>query len=445
MFPRTINRRGAAVLRRGAVLGVATVAIAAALTGCASSTSSGALDTKAKVHLTVWSGQDDQAEQILQHLVSEFEQQHPNVSIDLSSGASSTDQLLQKLSASFAASTYPDVSYTYGSWASQLEQSGRTLDITKDVAKPSVGWDEFSAAARATARPTGKKTIGFPAVVDDLSLLYNKTVFDKAHVAYPTADWTWADFRKAAKQLTDLGTNTYGYGYSVSGSEETTWQLWPHLWQNGGSILSSNGKKATFDSTAGVDALTYLRDLAITDKSVYLDQTDTKFAQLFESNHIGMITSGPWELSALKTAGTSYGVVRLPGTNGDHQTVSGPDLWTLFDHHDADRAYWAERFTQWLTSDEQDEQFNVSYGNLPLRSSEADSAEFQQQVTALPGLEVMEQNSANAKQARPTVPGYNGLSQAVGAAVSQVLQGQGTPSSALKTATVAADKALAGK
>lgn len=431
-------------IRRGLALGLATVATAALLTGCAGSGGgSSTLDTKADVKLTVWSGQNDAAEKILEGLVSEYEKEHPNVSIDLSPGASSTDQLLQKLSASFAGGTYPDVSYTFGSWASQLERSNRTLDITDEVAKPDVKWDEFTSAARATAQPTGKKTIGFPAVVDNISLLYNKTVFDKAGVDYPTKDWTWSDFRTAAKKLTDSSTNTYGYGYSVSGSEETTWQLWPHLWQNGGDILSSDGTKSAFDSTAGVDAVTYLRDLAVTDKSVYLDQTDTKFAQLFESDHVGMITSGPWELSALKTAGTSYGVVQLPGTNGDHQTVSGPDLWTLFDHKDANRAYWSTQFTEWLTSKEQDEKFNVAVGNLPLRSSEATSAAFLAQVKALPGLDVMQANAANAKKARPTVPGYVGLSSAVGDAVSQVLQGQGNPGDALKTAATAADKALA--
>jgi multiple sugar transport system substrate-binding protein len=419
------------------VVGAALVLSAA---GCASGSGSTTVDKKAKVTLTMWSGQTESAEKILVKLVAKYEKLHPNVTINLSPGASSTDELLQKMSAAFAGNDYPDISYAFGSWASQLEASGRTLDITKQVSQPSVKWNEFTGAAQKTARPTGKKTIGFPAVVDNLSLLYNKTVFDKAGVAYPTKDWTWNDFRTAAKELTNPATQTYGYGYSVSGSEETTWQFWPHLWQNGGSILK--GKKATFDSTAGVDALTFLRDMAVTDKSVYLDQTDTKFGDLFVSNRIGMITSGPWELSDLKTGGTRYGVVQLPGTNGDHETVSGPDIWALFDHHDANRAYWSYQFTEWLTSAAQDEQWNVAIGNLPIRSSEINSAAFKQQVADFPGLDVMEANAVNAKQARPTVPGYNGLSVAIGKSISQVLQGQGTPAESLKSAAATATAAL---
>ena len=303
-------------------------------------------------------------------------------------------------------------------------------------------WDEFSEAARKTVQPTGEKTIGFPAVVDNISLLYNTTVFDAAGVDYPTADWTWDDFREASKQLTDPATNTYGYAYSVSGSEETTWQFWPHLWQNGGSIISDDAKTAEFASDAGVDALTFLRDMAVDDKSVYLDQTDTKFGDLFASDRIGMITSGPWQLSTLQTKGTKYGVTVLPGTDGDHQTVSGPDVWALFDHKDKNREYWAYEFTKWLTDSEQDLKWNVAYGNLPLRSSEIDTPEFQAQVAQLPGLDVMAENGVNAKQARPTVPGYVGLSEAIGKAISSVLQGQGDPKQALEDAAKAADDAL---
>ncbi|WP_313544308.1 ABC transporter substrate-binding protein [Leifsonia aquatica] len=428
-------------LRATAVL-AATVGVVA-LAGCSGSQGATTLDTKAKVEIEVWSGQADAAQKVIVGLAKEFEKEHPNVTINLSPGASSTDQLLQKLSAGFAGNQYPDMSYAFGSWAGQLEDSGRTLDISADVKKPEVKWDEFTAAARGTAQPTGKKVIGFPAVVDNIGLLYNKTLFDKAGLAYPTADWTWDDFRTAAKKLTDEANHIYGYGYSVSGSEETTWQYWPHLWQNGGAILNDDATKAEFASPAGDDALSFLRSMAVDDKSVYLDQTDVKFGQLFVNDRIGMITSGPWQLSDLKTGGTKYGVVPLPGTNGDHQTVSGPDIWALFDHHDKNRAYWATQFAQWLTSAEQDERFNVAIGNLPLRSSEASSEAVAKEAAEYPGYEVFVANSANVKQTRPTTKGYAALSVAVGKSISQVLQGEGEPKAALEQAAQTADAALA--
>lgn len=430
--------------RRTAVALVAAAAAALALTACSGGGAS-TLDKDADVTLTWWTGQNDEALKLLKGLADEFHKEHPNVTIETTSGASSTEELLQKLSAGFASGKYPNISYAFGSWASELESSGRMQDITQLIADdPDIKWDEFSKAARETVRPTGEATIGFPALVDNISLIYNKTVFDKAGVEYPTDQWTWEDFRDAAKELTDPATQTYGYAYSVSGSEETTWQFWPHLWQNGGVILTDDQKKAAFDSEAGIDALTFLRGMAVDDKSVYLDQTDTKFAQLFAADRIGMMTSGPWQLYDLNTAKTAYGVTILPGTDGDHQTVSGPDIWALPDTDDANENYWSYEFLKWLTSPAQDLRWNVAYGNLPLRSSEIDTPEFKAQVEALPGLDVMAANSENAINARPTVPGYVGLSEAIGSAISQVLQGEGEPADALHAAAEKANEALSG-
>ncbi|WP_166997391.1 ABC transporter substrate-binding protein [Paramicrobacterium fandaimingii] len=423
----------------GAALATAGIMV---LSGCSAQQGATTLDKDADVTITMWSGQTDEAQDLIETLAKEFEDEHPNVTIDLSAGASSTEQLLQKLSAGFAGNSYPDISYSFGAWASQLEASGRTLDITEKVSEPDVKWEEFSEAARKTVQPTGEKTIGFPAIVDNLSLIYNKTVFDKAGVEYPDENWDWSDFRDAAKKMTDAETNTYGYGYSVSGSEETTWQFWPHLWQNGGEILSDDQTEAAFASDAGVKALTFLQDMAVTDKSIYLDQTDTKFGQLFASDRIGMITSGPWQLYDLVKAGTDYGVTVLPGTDGNHQTVSGPDIWALFDHKDKNREYWAYEFVEWLTSAEQDVRWNVAIGNLPLRSSEVDTEAFKEQAAQYPGLDIMAANNANAEKARPTVPGYVNLSEAIGGAISQVLQGQSDPAEALKAAAEKANEKL---
>ena len=54
----------------------------------------------------------------------------------------------------------------------------------------------------------------------------------------------------------------------------------------------------------------------------------------------------------------------------------------------------------------------------------------------------MAANSVNARQSRPTVPGYVGLSEAIGSAISHVLQGDGDPKEALDKAAKAANDAL---
>ncbi|UWZ49465.1 ABC transporter substrate-binding protein [Dactylosporangium matsuzakiense] len=388
-------------------------------------------DPAAKVTITWWTGQPSEQEKVAEDLAAEYMKAHPNVTIKTSSGAATTDDLLTKLSAGFTGDSYPDISYAYGSWAGELATSGKTQDLAKYVADASFGWEEIPAAARATATYEGK-VIGVPALVDNLALIYNKKIFDDAKVAYPTDQWSWDDFRSAAKKLTDPAQNLYGTAYSVSGGEDTTWHLWPMLWQRGGKIL--DGNKPAFNSDAGVASLELLRAMAVDDKSMYLDQTDEQYAKLFNDGRIGMMLSGPWALLEIKEANLDYGVADLPGYNGDHQTVSGPDLWVLFNHSDANRAGASRDFVKWLTSKDVDPKWNLAVGNLPLRASEQGTPEYADYIKQYPGGQKFFDNLKNAKQARPTVAGYEEMSRNVGDAVSKVLQGAAKPKEALDEA-----------
>jgi multiple sugar transport system substrate-binding protein len=433
--------------RRRALAGVAFIA-ALLTTGCSggkaidtAKDAATGYDPNADVTITWWTGQSADAETLAEKLAAEFHAAHPHITVNTSAGASTTDDLLTKLSAGFASGTYPDISYAYGSWAGQLAASGKTQNLAQWVTDPSVAWQEIPAAARATATVDGQ-VIGVPALVDNLALIYNKKLFDAAHLAYPTDAWSWDDFRTAAKALTNRAHNIYGTAYSISGSEDTTWHLWPMLWQHGGKILD-NGKPA-FNSDAGVAALETLRQIAIDDKSMYLDQTDEKYGPLFNDNRVGMMLSGPWSLYDLADAHVNYGVAYLPGFNGDHETISGPDVWVLFNHADANRAGASRAFIQWLTSKEIDVRWNLGNGNLPLRSSEQGTKEFADYCTQYPGAQKFFDNLANAKQARPTIEAYPEVSRYVGQAIASVLQGAASPKDALDKAAQQAAAALRG-
>jgi multiple sugar transport system substrate-binding protein len=401
-------------------------------TDTSGSTEVATLDPDQEVTITWWHGQDADAAELLDGLVDEYESDHPNVTIKASSGAAVADELLQKLQAGFASDTYPDISYAFGSWASELGQSQRTLDISAQVEAAGSGWDEFPEAARATAEVDGQ-VIGMPAVVDNLGVIYNTEMFDAAGLDYPTDDWTWDDFRVAAKALTVPERNQYGTAYPVSGTEDTVWRFWPQLWQNGGDVLDADGQPA-FNSEEGVAALELWRQMAVDDESVYLDQNGEKYAPSFYSGNIGMIISGPWLLYDLREQRTPYGVTPLPGTDGNHQTVSGPDLWVLFDHDDAQRAAASYDFVNWLTRPEQDVRWNVEYGNLPLRDVTAQTPEFEAYAKKYPGADVFFANLANATTPRPTVTGYTSMSREVGRAISEVLLGEADPQEALDQA-----------
>ena len=131
--------------------------------------------------------------------------------------------------------------------------------------------------------------------------------------------------------------------------------------------------------------------------------------------------------------------------NGGKITVRSLDqVWALFDHGDANRAHWALEFTKWLTSAPIDARWNLTQGNLPLRASEATSPEYAEYIKNYPGADVMFANLKNATKPRPTVPAYPEVSQFIGDAIAQVMQGAAEPSDALADAARQGDQALSG-
>jgi multiple sugar transport system substrate-binding protein len=228
------------------------------------------------------------------------------------------------------------------------------------------------------------------------------------------------------------------------GDEDTVWHWEALLWEAGGQILKPGDKQAAFDSPAGLQALTTLRDMAVTDHSMYLDPSDQAYTNLFNSGKIGMLVTGPWDLSVFPNV--HYGVQVMPsfpGASGGHQTISGPDNWVIF-NNGAARTAAAEKFLLWLTAPAQVRYFSLATGDLPTRASVQTSPGFLQQMNkALPGVDTFITNLGNVRQARPQTPTYPKVSQILGNMIVSVLLGKSQPQAALSSAAQQVNQALA--
>jgi len=271
--------------------------------------------------------------------------------------------------------------------------------------------------------------------------VYNKQLFDQAHIAYPNANWTWDDFRAAAKKLTNPSKKQFGFSYPMDASEDSVWHYIPLLWQNGGSILTKDQKKAAFNSPEGVKALETLTNMAVVDKSVFLDMQNSPYTGLFDSGKIGMLVTGPWDLATFPDV--KYGVSPLPGVNGDHQTIAGPDLWTVWNNGDG-RPEAALKFLTWLTAPAQLKKDALATGHLPIRTSVVDDKAFVATFgKTIPGIDVFTKNLLNVKQARPVIAAYPQVSEAMGNAIVAAMLGQKSAKAALDQAASSANSALA--
>src|SRR5579875_145618 len=408
-------------MRRAGLL--VALGAALALAGCGGSSgksgSAGLAKTPPKpvtsghVHITVWEGYTAAESATIKRLAAEFNRTHPHITVTPQFYGNS-DYALQKVLSAIAGGDPPDISYLYGSNAANIASS----------------WKHFYPFERTIATVHGK-VVGIPALVDNLALVYNKTLFKKAGLSLPTANWTWADMRRAALKLTDPARKQFGWAYVNDASEDTVWRFWAMLWQAGGHILTPDGQHAAFDSAAGIKARSYLQSLARA-HAIYLDNGSDNYLPLFDSGHIGMLWTGPWDLQQIRQSKVDYGVQILPAEQ-NHQTISGPDNWVMF-NNGSKRVAAAWEFLQWFTSPKIDLQWCLGTGDLPIRDDVQSLPGFTTYLKRYPGVEEWVHNLVNSKQTRPVSVVYPKISTAVGQAVQGVLLGKYQPKQALAQA-----------
>jgi len=106
-----------------------------------------------------------------------------------------------------------------------------------------------------------------PYGVNSYALYYNKDLFKKAGVPFPTNDWTWNDLRAAAKKLTSgTGANKI-YGFLPDYINH--WDF-PAIEQLGFNYMyKDNGTKSNWSNPAFLKALQFYYDMEMVDKSAW--------------------------------------------------------------------------------------------------------------------------------------------------------------------------------
>jgi multiple sugar transport system substrate-binding protein len=375
---------------------------------------------------------------VLGELADEFNASHKDIQVKAATGGVVADQMRQKITTALASGDYPDIAYIFGSDLANIARSDKVLDLTDEVNAPDFGWDDYYTPARDATMVDGRVR-ALPALVDDLAVVYNKKLFKQAGLPEPSPDWTWDDFRAIAKKLTDPSKGAFGTGWPGVGDEDTVWRVWPMVWQQGGDILSEDGKQVGFDDDSGLNSLSLIYEMAAVDKSIYVDTTpgSEKMMRVFNSGRMGMMPTGPWALTDFPDV--DYGVVRLPSFSAEHTTITGPDTWMVFDNGDA-RKKAATEFILWFTAPEQDLKWAMETGSLPLRTTTLKEPGGQKYLEKWPVAEFLKQ--LEAARARPSVPTYPGISKGMGQALTGVLLGRQKPEEAHKEAVQSGNAAL---
>lgn len=426
---------------RRARLGIGAIVlaglIAMAITGCGGGSSS----SSGKIELSFWDGQTQKAHKVVEELVAEWNRAHPDVQVSTNSGGVTADTMLPKVTAGLQAGSYPDIAYIFGSDIANLAKSEKLLDLTEATEDGELEWEKFDKAARETATVEGKVR-AVPSLVETLAIVYNKKLFEEAGLPFPKEGWSWDEFREDAIKLTNSSSGVLGTAWPATGDEDTTWRIWPMVWQLGGEVIAPEGEKVGYEGEPGLKSLTLIDELAQA-HAIYLDTSagSERINQVFNAGKLGMAMAGNWALPEFIEGGVEYGVAEMPSFSDEPTTIAGPDVWAIFDHGDEARSKAAIEFISWFTAPKQNLRWDEASGSLPTRTDVAKLPEYAAYVKSLPHLEAFIENLENAR-VRPTISQYPEISKAMGKAVGEMLYARSSPEDALAGAVEGGNAAL---
>lgn len=302
-------------------------AMALSLTACGgSSDSKGGSDTPAEVNLDgdfkvselnvkIW---DNNQLDGLQKIADKWtETSGVKVNIDVVTW----DNYWTLLEAGVQGGDMPDVFWMHSNTAQMYMENDVLLNLDPYIEKDDAIdlKNYYEGIVNLYTRSDNGAHYALPKDHDTIALLYNKALFDKYGVDYPTDDWTWENMYEAAAKITEAGKadGVYGYAMNVSNNQDGWYNV---VYDYGAQIITDDHKGTTIGSAEGKAGMEMVRKLltASAPQSV-VGQTGTD--SLFQSGLTAMITQGSWMINSFYTAehAADYAWAMLPyaDTNGN--------------------------------------------------------------------------------------------------------------------------------
>ena len=235
------------------------------------------------------------------------------------------------LEAGASGGTMPDVFWMHSNTAQMYMENDILLKLNDYIEKDStIDMSKYYEGVKNLYTRTDGNIYALPKDHDTIALLYNKAIFDKYGVEYPTDKWTWEDMYAAAKKISeDSKGDVYGMAMNTSNNQDGWYNL---IYSYGGQVITDDHKGTTIGSDkakAGMEMTRKLLTVGAPQSVVAETGTDS----LFMSNKVGMITQGSWMINAFYTAEShaDYAWALLPyaDLNGNG-TCEKEERWSAY-------------------------------------------------------------------------------------------------------------------
>jgi multiple sugar transport system substrate-binding protein len=310
--------------RRVAVLGIATVAAAGLLSGCAAG-SGGSSDGKTEIVVaSLQPGASAAALQAFQAQVKTFEKKNPDIVVK----GEEYNWTGTTFAAELAGGTLPDEFGVPFTDSKSLANNGQLADLTKEIKALSYG-DKFNKNVIEVAKDDKGHLYGIPFTPYAMAISYNRDDFTKAGLDPSKPPTTWDEVESDAIAISKALPGVAGYMQMTSGNTGG-WELTSATYARGGRMEStaSNGKVTVkTDNAQTKAALAYLAKLRWEDNALgsnFLLDWDG-INQAFGSGKVAMYMSGSDVITALvqndKVDPKNYGVTVIPTSDSSKAGV----------------------------------------------------------------------------------------------------------------------------
>ena len=296
--------------------------------------------------------------------VKAFEKKYPNIKVEFSLIPEA--EYSQKLNTMAMTGTAPDVLCLWECDITRFAKAG-LIDPLDDYVKGSKEFtlDDFIPAVKNLIRLQGK-LYGLPWCFATEIMYYNKDMFDKAKVPYPSDRWTWKDFENAAKKLTIVKDGKV----EQWGCDALSFQgLWYSLIGTfGDDIVNDKGQFAI--GKGAKDFLQWWYDLTNKYKVVAAPQVSTSgiiSTDLFMAGKAAMAFNGSWMTSVYKDIKNfRWDIVPIPKGQRQYSTLH-TGFFAIYSKSKVKDAAW--KFIEFCLSDEGQKLINKAGNNPSARIS----------------------------------------------------------------------------
>lgn len=195
-------------------------------------------------------------EELYQEFVSEFQAENPDVRVTID--LQPWNDRYPKMLADLAAGQGPDVMFVTTDVLIRFAQA-EAITPLDDVLPASV-WEGYAEGPASEVEWEGARW--FTPYDQEVPLwMANLDILENAGIGEDNLPATWDDIRSVCEQVQGLGdAMVFGWGYNAASATLNT-TFYPFLYQAGGRPLSEDGSEPTFNSEAGVDALSFIVEL----------------------------------------------------------------------------------------------------------------------------------------------------------------------------------------